>query len=289
MESSIFQRFSWVQLNRSFARCVAGLGLVLFCGPATAGAQPESLARARQLYNGRQYEQAVEAAARALEQPGTRQAARLLQGRAGLERFRQTAQPADLERARAALRSVDAGALDGRDRVDLLIGLAEALYLDGAHGAAADLFRSLVDAGAEVEVSSRDHLLDWWATAVDRYAQGRPPEERGAHYAAVLDTMEAEVRRDAGSVSASYWLVVAARNGGDFERAWDAAVAGWVRAQIDRGRSTRLRQDLDALMTDVLIPERAAQRVAAGLDPDRKQALAHLIGEWERVKTTWTR
>ena len=63
----------------------------------------DALAKARTLYNEGRYEAAIEAAAKAQE-PLQRDAAALVLGRAGLERFRYTADPADLTRAREALR-----------------------------------------------------------------------------------------------------------------------------------------------------------------------------------------
>ena len=44
--------------------------------------------------------------------------------------------------------------------------------------------------------------------------------------------MSAELATDGGSAPASYWLAVAARGTGDLERAWQAAIAGWVRASL---------------------------------------------------------
>ena len=94
--------------------------------------------------------------------------------------------------------------------------------------------------------------------------------------------MEDELRLEPGSVIANYWLVVAARGAGDLDRAWDAALAGWVRAAL--GSDTAgLRADLDRVVIDALIPERARMR------PPREQAdaVASMRAEWERVKTEW--
>jgi hypothetical protein len=48
----------------------------------------------------------------------------------------------------------------------------------------------------------------------------------------------------------------------------------------------RLRVDLDRLVTDVLLPERARQ-LAPNIDP--RPALSFLTGQWEEFKKTWER
>ena len=49
---------------------------------------------------------------------------------------------------------------------------------------------------------------------------------------ALGDRMEIEVRIDPGSAPANYWLAAAARGAGDLDRAWHAAIAGWIRAPM---------------------------------------------------------
>src|SRR5205814_5834650 len=95
--------------------------------------------------------------------------------------------------------------------------------------------------------------------------------------------MEEELRRDPGSVPANYWLAVAARGAGDLDAAWDAAVAAWVRATLGPATSQQLRSDIDRLVTEALIPERARSR------PAREQADATeaLRAQWELVKQQW--
>jgi hypothetical protein len=98
----------------------------------------------------------------------------------------------------------------------------------------------------------------------------------------VVERMEEELRVEPGSVIANYWLVVAARGAGDLDRAWDAAVAGWVRASLGSDIAD-LRAELDRVVADALIPERARQR------PQREQAeaAAAMRAEWEKVKADW--
>lgn len=253
---------------------------------AASGAA-EALQRARLLYNQGQFQAAIDLAKQARNQTGSGDLAALLQGRAGLEQFRQTASASELIGAREALRTVNASALSARDRIDLVIGLAEALFLDGSFRAAADLFGSALGATATLDAATRDQLLDWWATAVDRHAQSRQVAERLTLYTQLADEMTKQLRSDPSSAAASYWLVMAIRNTGDFDRAWDAAVSGWVRAQLNRARAASLRPDLDTLVLTALIPERARHLAAVTSDSDAERHAIGLTAEWERVKSSW--
>ena len=73
-------------------------------------------------------------------------------------------------------------------------------------------------------------LLDWWANAVDREAQAVVAPRRTVLLEPVIARMEDELRDDPGNATANYWLAVAARGAGDTDRAWNAVIAGWVRA-----------------------------------------------------------
>ena len=136
--------------------------------------------------------------------------------------------------ARESLRMVDTAPLDAAERVELTIGLAEALYFEERYGAAAQLFESVRQRSALLGTPAHERVLDWWATAVDRQAQTRQAEERPAIYARVLDRMTEEIAEYPGSTAAGYWLAAAARASGDVERAWHAALAGWLRAHARR-------------------------------------------------------
>ena len=92
--------------------------------------------------------------------------------------------------------------------------------------------------------------------------------------------MEDETRQDPSSTAASYWLVAATRGAGDLDRSWAAAAAAWVRAVLAPDRGAALRADIDRLVTQALIPDRASRA-----DPhDRRQAMATMIGEWEEFR-----
>jgi hypothetical protein len=268
-----------------FAGRVAAVGVLLVgCAPAAAAGD---LNEARQLYNLGRYEAAIAAAAAVVDDAAAHHAALVVLARAGLERFRQTADPADLVRARDALREVDASRLEPRDRLELLVGLGEALYLDDLFLPAADLLEDAVADAQQVGPSARDQLLDWWATALDRQAQVRQEPERIAIYDRILARMDAELAEDPGTSAAAYWMAVAARGKGDSDLAWDLARTGWVRGQLTRDRGAALRPDLDRLVRDAIIPERAQRIQSAG--GDLEQATAGMIAEWESFTGKWNK
>jgi hypothetical protein len=260
----------------------AALLIVLACSTAHA-ADRATIARARALYNEGRYSDAIEVASLIRTSPADKSEAELIIGRAHLEEFRAMSNPLDLDAAREALRAVDVSALSAGDETELLIGLAEALFLEEAYGAAAELFEPLLDRTVEGELTSRERLLDWWANAIDRQAQRRPAAERPALYTRVLQRMEQELGQPPDSATAVYWAVVGARLTGEPERAWDLAVSGWVRAPLAGDRAATLRADLDRLVNDALIPERA-RHLAAG---DSAQAIEALQLEWTRLTERW--
>lgn len=261
---------------------LAALGLLIL-GPAIQAADP--LSEARRLYNAGQYEAAARAAREALAVDGLAEPARVVLGRVQLERFRQTADPADLSAARESFRSVDPAPLKYRERLELTIGQAEILYLDDRFGAAAELFETSLDRSVVLGTAAHERVLDWWATALDRHAQLRAMEDRPPIYARIVERMRAELALDAGSTPASYWLAAAARGAGDLDRAWQAAIAGWVRASLAQDRGAALRADLDRLVTQAIVPERAARLKTA----DVRKAAAGMQNEWTAFKAGWSK
>jgi hypothetical protein len=256
--------------------------VLLIVAPALAAEHP-SLAKARVLYNAGDFEGAISAAAVSRRVADSANASALVIARSHLERYRQRADPADLAAARETLATIRAAALAPRDQVDLLVGLGQSLYLGELFGAAAELFETALSRAAVLPEEDRLLLLDWWATALDREAQTRPADRRARVFDRIGARMEEELRQDPASAVANYWLAVSARGAGDVERAWDAAVAGWVRSTLKPDSSATLRADLDRLVTQALIPERVRSR------PTREQpeSLNALRAEWELVKEQW--
>lgn len=246
-------------------------------------AEPSPLARARALYNTADFDGAIAAAALARTERNIADAAALVEARAHLERYRLMGSAADLEAAREALSAINAAGLSARDQVDFIVGLGQSLYLAELYGAAADLFDTALNRGALLTAHDRIMLLDWWATALDREAQRSAPERRTRLFGQIAGRMQDELRRDPGSATANYWLAVAARGAGDFDAAWDAAVAAWVRATLDPVTSDTLRSDVDRLVTQALIPERARTRATREqIDPTDMLRM-----QWESIKQLW--
>jgi hypothetical protein len=182
-----------------------------------------------------------------------------------------------LGNGRERLRRIDPQRLSPAERVELIVGLGEALYFDGSAGAAGEVFDSvLVD--SKLSPEARERVLDWWATSVDEEARKRTPPERVSAYERVRERMRSELARNDGSVAASYWLPAAARGQGDLQAAWDAAQSGWVRSTLVGDRGGALRSDLDRLVLQAIVPERAR---VLGLPPET------LTLEWEQFKERW--
>ena len=260
-------------------RLTAILLVIVSVGSQALAADP--LATARRLYNLGQYDRALDAAREAAANPAMAAAARLVMGRINLERYRQSAQSSDLDDAHAALQDLDPRTLDGRERVELQVGLAELLYFDEYFGAAAEVFDPILESSISLGPEAHERVLDWWATALDRQAQTSP--ERISIYERIVARMEQELRRDAGSSPAAYWLAAAARGTGRLDRAAAAAKAGWIRAGAARDRGAALGADLDRLVTQAIIPDRAGRAPSR----DRRQVIANLTAEWEKFKKVW--
>ena len=264
-------------------RLLTALVLVGLSGTLVAAADP--LAEARRLYNLGQYDNAAKMAREAIKLTSTAESARLVLGRIYLERFRQSAEAEDRAQASQALRMVNPQGLDRRERTEWTIGLGEALYLDDHFGTAVELFERALDGTEPLGAAQRERLLDWWATALDRLALTRPRDAREPVYGRIVTRMEKELAADPASAPAAYWLAAATRGAGNLDRAWNAAMAGWVAAPLGRDHGAALRADLDRLMVQGIIPDRAIR-----LQPrDAKSVTATMLSEWEAFKASWTR
>jgi hypothetical protein len=260
---------------------LAVLLILLGCTPVFA--TRADLARARSLFNERQFDGAIEAALVAQKTPATQDAATVVLALAHLERYRERANPADLTAARAALGTVRVTALDTRDNVDFLLALGEALFFEDDYGAAAQIFESGLEGAIAQGPVAAEAMLDWWGSAVERHADGLARDERTATFSRMRERMMKELSRNPGSAAAGYWVAVATRGAGDPVAAWDAAIAGWVRARLATSRAANLRADLDKLMLEGIIPDRVRQ-----LAPERRaQAASSLRADWAVVKERW--
>jgi hypothetical protein len=263
------------------------LALVVLAGADLAADTPQrtALVRSREAYNAARYDVAIKAAHVALADADIADAARLIIGRAMLERYRADGQASDLADAFENLRAASPPRLDHADRVEWLVGVAQWLFYTERFGAAAEMFEQVLSGARLGGPDAADRALDWWASALDRHAQ-RTTSVRERAYRRILERMEQELAVNPTSVAANYWTVAAARGAGDVERAWESAIAGWVRAALVPARADALRADLDRLVLTAIIPDRA--RVLGSPSRDQRQAADTMVTEWERFKEAWT-
>src|SRR3954471_15470825 len=172
-------------------RLAASAALFIAClSPLHAADDP--LARARLLYNQGQFEAAVNAAEQARLTPARADAADLVAARAYLERFRASSSVGDLVNARERLRRIDPQRFPARERAEYVVGLGEALFFEGAYGAAAAVLEPIVLNRDAVVGEARERVLDWWASALDRDAKPRPEIERQGTYQRIRRQMQEE-------------------------------------------------------------------------------------------------
>jgi hypothetical protein len=265
-------------------RALVALLVLAVVGVSSAEAA-DPLAEARRLYNLGQFDTAARYAREAMNVAATVEGGRLVLGRIQLEQYRRTADPMDLTQARDTLKMVNADQLDPQERVEFAIGLGECLFLEDRFGLAAEAFERALEGARMLEAPAHDQVLDWWASSLDRYALSRPRDGREGTYTRIVLRMEEELAREPTSASAAYWLAAALRGAGNLDRAWNAAASGWVTAMAGRNYGAALRADLDFLITQAIIPERAAR-----LQPkDPKTVITSMLAEWEALKAAWSR
>jgi hypothetical protein len=269
---------------------VVGIAICVFgwVYPGTAAAQGD-LKRARTLYNSGQYDEAIEAATPLRGRPDLAPSAALIIARSRLERFRRQSDPQELAAARQELITLSPRNLAEQEAIEWQIGLGTALFLEDQVGPAAEMFRAVIpSARARLPQPQFEKLLEWWGTTMSRLAESLSGEARKQAYENFRSDVKLELERNPFSGSATYWLVVASRGAGDFDGAWSAAVAGWIRAgrQPD-GR--QLRAEIEVFVGQTLIPERAQARTGQRLDSKPTIAeIGALNEEWRAVTTRWS-
>jgi len=278
MPNDLEQYLACVTIAHMGRLMIALAFLTLTAAPVWSADDP--LVRARQLYNLRQFEAAVNAAEEARLTPARADAADLVAARAYLERFRDDAATDHLSNARDRLRRIDPLRLPPRERDEYIVGLGETLFLDASFGAAASVFDSVLRSRGAIAGDAREQVLDWWASAIDREAKPRSDMDRNGIYQRVRTRMEEELAEHPGSTSAAYWLAAASRGQGDLQAAWDAAQSGWVRSPLASDGGVALRADLDRLVLHAIIPDRAK---ATAQSPESLRL------QWEDFKERWQR
>ena len=264
--------------HRTMGRAAMAVFFMLIAPSAIFAADKvDPLTEARQLYNQRQFAAALSAAERARLTPALADRADLIAARAYLERFRESAASDDLTNARERLRRIDPRRFDAIERTEFIVGLGQALYFDESHGAAADVFETVLDNGNALPADSR---TGYWtggrfpsivrrgcarARAGKRLSTDPRPHARRADDAA---------RELDGGVLAGVGRPLAGRS----SAAWDAVEAGGCARSLATDRGEALRADLDRLMVVAIIPERA--RMLA-------QPADTLKLDWEKFKLRW--
>lgn len=257
------------------------VAILLAC--VSVAASREDLARARTLFNERKFDEAIAAAETARKTPDTADAAAIVLARAHLERYREMYDPEDLGAARAALGGASVGNLSTPDRAEYLIAVGGSLFLEDDFGAAAEIFESAIEIAPAAGEAAREAVLDWYGSAMERWAAPYTTTRRAAMLERLVRRMEQEQAKNPGSQAASYWLAAGLRAQGETERAWQAAIAAWVRAPLAGSRAVALRADIDRLVREGLIPDRGKDASEA----DRPAREATLRADWELVKEKW--
>ena len=235
-----------VRLHRVRLHCSRSLLLCSPSGAASAAEQP-ALAKARAALQRRRlrrrHQRGRRCAAASPQCGGRRRAGhRPLPSRA-LPAARST-RPIWPPRA-TRCRPCASSALTPRDQVDLLVGLGQSLYLGETFGAAAELFDTALEPAPTLLPRARSAAA---ARLVGHRARSRGADARRPN--AARRVFERIARAHGGGAArgsgasrvANYWLAVAARGSGDVDRAWDAAVAAWVRSTLTRSRRNAARR-----------------------------------------------
>ena len=273
-------------MRKQGAICAVWALAILWPGPAAA---QSDLERARTLYNAGQLDESIAVAGVAKSKAAAVPSATLIAARARLERFRQKNDPQDLVAARADLVSLNPRILAPQEIIEWQIGVGTALLLENQPAAAAEIFSTVLPSARErLATSEYDKLLEWWASTLSRVAESQSGLARKEAYAAMLSAIRSELERDPLSRPTAYWVVVAARGTGDFDGAWNAALAGWIRAGAQPD-SQQLRSDLDRFVTQTLIPERAQARTGQRLDAKATQVeISALTDQWRALGEQWS-
>jgi hypothetical protein len=190
--------------------------------------------------------------------------------------------------ARGNLMTLNPRLLAPQEIIEWQIGVGTALFLENQPGAAADMFSTVLpSARGKLAAAEYDKLVEWWASALWRVAEAQTGAARKDAYAAMHAAMRMELERDPLSRATAYWVVVAARGAGDFDGAWNAAFAGWIRAG-SQPEGKKLRGDLDRFITQTLIPERAQARTGQRLDAKATQTeIGTLTEQWRALTESW--
>lgn len=272
--------------RRAGAYALVAVALVAF--PRPAAAQKE-LKQARQLYNTSNFDEAIQAAEPSLDKPKIAASAALIIARSRLERFRISGDQADLTAARQELTALNPRKLTPQESIEWQMGLGETLVFENQFGPASEIFASLFPAArTRFTAAQMDKLVEWWANSTARFAETFSGTARSESYGHMLLTLRTSLQLDPPSRAGTYWLVVASRGVGDLEGAWNAAVAGWIRAGSMQG-GDQLREDLEQYMMQTVIPERARARTGQRQGTSvTTLEIAAMTRQWRTLTQRWS-
>jgi hypothetical protein len=263
------------------------VAITLTLAPQVAGGRvptpTEALAMARQAYNAGRWDDALGWLAHARRLEPVASSAELVFARVTLERFRIDGDVEAVALARLAVRAIDPAQLTDGERQELRLATGGLLFAEEQFGVAAEVFEGVLAEGPPA--SDRERIFEWWAASLDRHAQLAPDGERQRWYRRLLEGVNAERRAGARTPTVVYWHAASLRGVDDLDRAWSVAVSGWIEAaQLEAVRRDSLRADLDRLIREAIVPERA--RLA--LPPaDPAAVRASLVEQWEALKSRW--
>jgi tetratricopeptide (TPR) repeat protein len=260
----------------------------LLAWPRPAAAQKE-LKQARRLYNASMFDEAITAATPALDKPKVAASASLIIARAKLERFRISGDQDDLAAARKELTALNSRKLSAQESIEWQMGLGETLVFEDQFGPASEIFESLFQAARLRFTSAQmDKLVEWWANSTARFAESFTGPARSESYDRMLRTLRTALQLDPPARASTYWLVVASRGVGDLEGAWNAAVAGWIRAGSVQG-GDQLREDLEQYVMQTVIPERARARTGQRQGTRvTTLEIAAMTRQWRTLTQLWS-
>jgi hypothetical protein len=265
----------------------AAVVVMAMAWPQAASAQSD-LKRARTLYNAGQYDEAIAAATPLRNRPELAPSASLIIARSRLELFRRAGDSNELATARKELISLNRDGLSAQEAIEWQIGLGAALFLEDQIGPAAEMFRAVIPSARDrLTQPEFEKLLEWWGTTMSRLAESLTGDARKQAYEKFRSDVRLEVERNPLSMSGMYWMVVSSRGAGDYDGAWNAAVAAWIRAggQPD-GR--QLRAEIEVFVAQTLIPERAQARTGQRLDSKATMTeIGALNEEWRELTVRW--
>ena len=159
------------------------LALALLVGapvPLFAQTARADLAKARTLYNQKQFDEAIAVATQARRQADIADMAAIVLARAHLERYRERSDPSDLGAAREALSAVRATTLDVRDQTELILALGQSLFLEDDFGAAAEMLESGLERATTADPALSEAMMEWWGSSIERLAGTKSRDPRHA-------------------------------------------------------------------------------------------------------------